>query len=334
MLSLSRLKYLSLILLLDFGFYESKSQNLISNSSFEKYSNLNCTNVAFDDYSVVPSNHVVDNWYSYYSPDYFTSACTNTNTSRGVPINQFGVSYPKHGVAYSGIGVYLTHPTLDIQEYIYQNFTTTLKTDTVYCLSFFVSYSDRAVIAIKSIGAAFSSSMYTTTSTGYINTTPQVINISGFLTDTVNWVEIKGCFTALGGEQYITIGNFNSNFNTDTLHTKTTNPFPSGGSDISYYYIDSVSLWQNNFPTGLKEITKGNSFSVYPNPAKDVLHINLQSFNEKEKLSIKITDVVGKEVFSELYKDQVNISYLEKGIYFLSLYQNSQLIKTQKVVKE
>ena len=59
-----------------------------------------------------------------------------------------------------------------------------------------------------------------------------------FISDTVNWTEIKGIYTANGGENYITIGNFFSYSNTDTLYVGGRNPFDK---DI-YYYIDDVSL--------------------------------------------------------------------------------------------
>ncbi|MBL7935829.1 MAG: hypothetical protein JNM51_08500, partial [Bacteroidia bacterium] len=51
--------------------------NLIENGGFEKYSNLNCNNVAIHDYAVFPSKHVLDNWETLNSSDYFTAVCTS-----------------------------------------------------------------------------------------------------------------------------------------------------------------------------------------------------------------------------------------------------------------
>jgi hypothetical protein len=44
--------------------------------------------------------------------------------------------------------------------------------------------------------------------------------------------------------------------------------------------------------------------------------------------------VLGKEALVENYNNEIDISALEKGIYFLSLYQNNRLIITKKVIKE
>jgi hypothetical protein len=285
---------------------------------------------------VFPSPPIVTNWYVFGSPDYFSSTYSYTYTYRGLPTNDFGNSYAKHGIAYAGLGVYLNNPTLDAQEYIYQQLTSPLKQDSTYCLSFFVSYSDRAKIAIKNLGAFFSVTTPSLTATGYLNTIPQITNTLGFLTDTINWVEINGCFTAQGGENYVTIGNFNSHVNTDTLHTLTLNPFPTGGIDISYYYIDSISLWQNNFPTAIKENSKDDVVSVYPNPTEGSLTLTLSVGEgiEPKQCVVKIIDVLGREALVCDYKEQLNISQLEKGIYFLSLYEDKKLLGTKKIIKQ
>ena len=307
-----------------------QSQNLIKNSGFEKYSNLNCSNVDFDDNSVMPANHIVDYWYTYQSPDYFTTICTSTNTSRGIPINDFGNANTKQGNAYAGLGVYLKHPSLDLQEYIYQQLTTPLKADSIYCSSLFVSYSDRAIIAIKNIGVSFSSNIHTVTPTGYINTIPQLVNNLGFITDTVNWIEIKGCFTAQGGEQYVTIGNFNSNSPTDTIYTKTNHPFPTGSLDISYYYIDSVSLWKNNFPTAIKESIENESFNVYPNPSSD--KIKLYNVPPDENPEITLWNIAGEEIQIEKINNYLlDVSTVSEGLYFIHI-KTTKGTQTKKIL--
>jgi len=66
--------------------------------------------------------------------------------------------------------------------------------------------------------------------------TPQINYLGSPITDTLNWILISGSYTALGGEKYITIGNFNSDSNTSTA---VVNPTGSGGTE-AYYYIDDV----------------------------------------------------------------------------------------------
>lgn len=236
------------------------------------------------------------------------------------------------GNAYSGI--YVFNKGGETKEYISQQLASPLKTDTVYCLSFFTTRADRLPFAIKTLGAYFSVNTPTLITNQYLNATPQVSNTSFFLTDTINWVEIQGCFTALGGEQHITIGNFNSNANTDTLRIQSTNPLTGAGTDLAYYYIDSVTLWQNNFPTAINEIGKEKGFSLYPNPTLGKLKLLCQNLKDIEHCVVKITDVLGREVKQLKFEEEIDITELEKGIYFLSVYKSKTLIGTKKIVRE
>jgi hypothetical protein len=77
---------------------------------------------------------------------------------------------------------------------------------------------------------------------------------------------------------------------------------------------------------------------LVPNPVNDILNINFKS-NEMLKqvqhdCTIKITDVLGKEVLQTGFKEQLNISHLETGIYFVSILQGNKSLITKKVVKE
>ena len=51
-------------------------------------------------------------------------------------------------------------------------------------------------------------------------------------------------------------------------------------------------------------------------------------------VEIKITDVLGREVLMSDYKEQINLSNLEKGIYFLSVYKGDKFVGTKKIIKE
>ena len=130
----------------------------------------------------------------------------------------------------------------------------------------------------------------------------------------------------------MTIGNFNSNANTDTLFVGSTNPHP-GAIGYAYYYIDSVTLWQNNFPTFIKEELKDKIVSVYPNPAKDV--INFKFANATEKRKVELYDAVGELVLSEDVSTQnssLNIHHLANGIYFYRILFNGNTVNTNKIV--
>lgn len=87
-------------------------------------------------------------------------------------------------------------------------------------------------------------------------------------------------------------------------------------------------------PVGLseKEQLEKNLF-IYPNPSKDKINIKINVV-ETEYFYIKLTDVLGKEIIYDKLKAELDISYLEDGIYFLSFYKNNQLLVTKKVIKQ
>jgi len=305
----------------------SKAQNLIQNGSFENYTiPIDCGG-GFDNASVFPINHVVDNWYTFSSPDYFNPVCNNNYAD--VPVNLFGYSQAKQGNSYAGIGFY--QKGNEMKEYIYQQLSSTLDAGKVYCVNFFVSRSERSTYATKNIEVYFSALIPTMPNGYYIVAIPQVVKQNSFITDTLQWTQIQGCFTANGNEQYITIGNFNNNANTDTLFIGTNNPIPFYG-DFSYYYIDDITLIDQS-TVGVKDISYLNEVvGVSPNPASDVL--NFKGINDKANLTIKITDVIGRDVLLTEYKSQLDISFLEKGIYFVTIQQGTKTLGVKKVIKQ
>jgi hypothetical protein len=303
--------------------------NLIQNSSFEEFTNLhNQTYEGMFEVYTPSLVHILDNWERIYSADHFDTSFAQNGF--GAPHNIVGNSYPKHGHAYVGAICFSNNGA---REYIFQHLNSPLKTDSVYCMSFFVSRADGIKHAIKSLGAYFSStSPPQTLPLGYINATPQIVNTNDFITDTIGWTEIQGCFTAQGGEQYVTIGNFNSNANTDTLFVGSTSPI-SYADGYGYYYFDSITLWQNNLPTVLKNEIKENVISVYPNPAKDVLNINLGTITKNAK--IEIYNAVGELMLTENLAAQhssLPTHSLLSGIYFYHILVNGKIINSYKIV--
>ncbi len=301
------------------------SQNLINNGSFETYS-VSAFGCAYN-------FSMVDVWQQINSPDHFTSLCTLSNY--GVPNNNFGVSYPKNGNAYCGIICY--RKSDEIKEYIQQNLIPPLISGKTYYISFYVSSSDRFTMAIKNIGAYFSISQPTVVpGDNYVQAIPQVENHSGFLTDTVNWVKIEGYFTAQGGEQYVTIGNFNSNTNTDTLYTGSNDPAP-GNPDGAYYYIDSVSLYDSlDYVTNIKKYENDFKVNLYPNPNNGNMTLDYDLGASSNGI-MYISDITGKLISTYSLQNSrgklnINEHDFENGVYFYSIYVYDKTLKTDKVV--
>jgi hypothetical protein len=102
------------------------------------------------------------------------------------------------------------------------------------------------------------------------------------------------------------------------------------------YYNTSLAAVDSAFSknsVGLKiKITK-SVFSMYPNPAKDQLHISLL---ENENGTVTIIDITGKTVMQvniSTQHDVINLSSLGRGIYFVNV-QTAAGNTVKKLVKE
>jgi len=111
----------------------------------------------------------------------------------------------------------------------------------------------------------------------------------------------------------------------------------------SIFFLGGADPWQNSlllkwnrnqpFQTlGVEMKQKLNSFSVYPNPAKD--EINIESpilFSEQDK--IQILDISGKLIKEIPFQNTVNISALTAGIYLVVI-ENGNGRGVQKLIVE
>ncbi len=124
----------------------------------------------------------------------------------------------------------------------------TLKQNITYCFTMYVNLTNNSSYAIDAIGAYFGDSSLDTITKctiplTYIN--PQVQNpTNNIISDTLNWILIRGQFVASGNEKYALIGNFKSNAAFDTFFVNPTNS-PAIFAD---YNIDDVSLIELDLP--------------------------------------------------------------------------------------
>lgn len=294
-----------------------KTQNLITNGSFELNSNIDCSTGSYS----------LTNWISLASPDYFKTECIG---NYNIPTNIFGISSALKGNSYIGIIAY--HKYAEYKEYIQQYLSTPLISNHSYYLSFYVSRADGMVFSIKNIGCLISVSQPTILSQPYIAANPQIQNQTTFITDTINWTKIEGYFKAQGGETYITIGNFNSNSNTDTLRSGSINP-TSFEPPQAYYYIDSVSLYDSlDYVTNIKNHENDFKVNVYPNPIISALNI-VDENNKLQNTTIEIKNSLGQTFHKAPFSNQIDLSNLAAGMYFLSIEDKSNK-KTVKIIKQ
>jgi len=123
-----------------------------------------------------------------------------------------------------------------------------------------------------------------------------------------------------GPNSTFTIGNwtFSGTVQLDaTTNAASTKPFP-------------VKTYTNTLAISQQQLLDG--FAMYPNPVRGGL-LNIQSQSNTEK-NINIYDVIGKRVFQKTTKaNQINISNLRAGMYFVKVVQDGK-IATRKLVVE
>lgn len=86
------------------------------------------------------------------------------------------------------------------------------------------------------------------------------------------------------------------------------------------------------YPVGIKQVTKSENITLYPNPASDMLNIGMEGVNAT---TVRITDLAGREVMSKRVQNQNAIALpvhgMAPGMYFVQI-DTPQGVITKKVV--
>lgn len=220
-------------------------------------------------------------WYipTEGTPDYFNT-CAVDNYNVGIPLNLGGYQYPFDLNGYAGL--YALHISLitpdNYREYIQTKLNECLIKNSDYYFEFYVCRGDRQNIAIDRIGALFTDYKINRNDSDPIIASPQIESPKHhIISDTVNWTEISGTFIATGGEQYITIGNFYTLEETDTLIFN-----PDWPDDYAYYYIDGISLKEVESKINIPNVftPNGDDFNDYfVIESKSIIEYQLYIYN-------------------------------------------------------
>lgn len=174
-----------------------------------------------------------------------------------IPENTFGFQYAHSGNGYACILVKAWDWDPDDRHYVEGNLIATLRTDSIYCITYYVSACDKSHGVIKNVDAHISDTLLDWNN-GFGNVLKNIIpqmKSTQLLNDTANWIKVSGLYKAHGGEQYITIGNFLPDAQTTILSYSPGNPIRID------YYIDDVSV----VPTGLSGPNLGNDTIICKN---------------------------------------------------------------------
>lgn len=159
-----------------------------------------------------------------------------------VPENAYGEEKAQDGNNYVGINFY-GYRGRSPKSYLQTELTKELEAGKKYCVKFHVSFSDRSKYASNNLGAYLSAEAISTTDEGDLNAKPQIMKLRNSPVEKqFDWTPICGTFEAIGGEKFITIGNFFSEENTVTERVKQSREFTGAQKMDGYYYVDNVSV--------------------------------------------------------------------------------------------
>ncbi len=159
------------------------------------------------------------------------------------------------------------------------------------------------------------------------------LNMTDLTTDIDFYFDSTGAGSNIG---YVSANGAGTN--NDMLYKMTTigTPIMNGsiGFGIGVLDIAAQLLYTGVTPLNITNVNAvANTFAVYPNPATDVLNIQLET--AINKVDLMITDMVGKQVMSQpLQNNTVSVNALPVGIYIIHLAADGVNYAPVKFVKK
>ena len=174
----------------------------------------------------------------------YCNSCATLTSGVGIPQGGYYHHYPRTG---NGMAFCVSYSDNNYagdyqRDYIQGKLQGNLTAGKNYCITFYVTLAQTSQYAINHLGAYLDNGSISTgqdsTGCAHVQTAfmPQVFT-TAIINDTLNWVKIQDNFTANGTERFITLGNFFSTANTDTIDLDAT----TNGTH-SFYLIDDVSV--------------------------------------------------------------------------------------------
>lgn len=257
----------------------------------------------------------------------------------GIPINRVGGGYARTGQAYADI--VLVHNNHAISFHVEGNFlgsslSSTLIAGRKYDVELYLSLMDSVSMAGRNVGVYFSPGQPPSNTDHLLSLEPQIRYEGGFLTDKEGWMKVEGSFIAQGGEKYMTIGNFDGYFNSDTLYVGgggVPHPQNAGYWELAAYFIDDVSVVEDRAWTGIEDV-EDTHLRIWPNPASESITIETEY---EANLEVFLYDMAGREVFTAVLrssKETIGIGHLPAGVYTVAVVMLDGSVVRQRLVKQ
>ncbi|MCB0802158.1 MAG: OmpA family protein [Flavobacteriales bacterium] len=220
--------------ILFFGINLNAQDNLVPNPSFEEVNGRikegGLIEMAF------PWKSVTMNPVDLYSE-------SAKSDDFAVPENAYGVEKANTGSNYAGVSFFGFAGRMP-RTYLGTPLTKPLEAGKSYCMKFHVSMADYSKYAVNNLGIYVTKEELTEKTDGILEFVPQIKSLKNEAFDKqFLWTAICGIFEAEGGEQFITIGNFNTDASTQQEKVRLSREFMGKRQqNNAYYYIDDVSV--------------------------------------------------------------------------------------------
>jgi len=225
--------------------------NLVPNGSFE-----NCDVVPFSGSGFGIPDTDVYGWYNpnTASPDYINITYIPEQNYLNIP----------DGLAFVGFVTYAMEDLCDpeyfnAREYVSCTLSDTMQANTHYWVQFYARLaSNMSLCASNNLGVHFSDTAMHADDWYYFDVDAQVKYFNNeIIEDTAQWTLVSGLYQAHGGEHFLTLGNFNSDAETDRGILLTQGPAQT------YFYVDDVVVIPlDSLPGGIN-VDAGPDQTIY-----------------------------------------------------------------------
>jgi len=231
--------------------------NLVPNGSFENCDVIPVCGLQQIGEQFAPYNVDVYGWYNpnIASPDYYNFTFIPEQNYLNIP----------DGLGFVGFATYVMHEINDPEyingrEYVSCTLIDTLQANAYYWVQFYARLVPHmSACAANNLGVHFSDTAMHADDWYYFDVDAQVKYFNNeIIEDTAQWTLVSGLYQAHGGEHFLTLGNFNSDAETDRGIL-----LSNGTSPQTYFFVDDVVVIPLDSIAGGISIDAGPDQTIY-----------------------------------------------------------------------
>jgi hypothetical protein len=203
------------------------------------------------------------------------------------------------------------------------------------------------ILRIDTLGNILQSVRYDNDRQGYfcnlLNFNNQIITVKRENNNNFRFVQFDSLFNDIClniSANTSTLNVFNGN-NSNSTSSKNCIPdnflFTTSNLNLpnNYYNLFAANTCPlfSIFTSDVERNKENEVFFIYPNPTNNKIQISNTNFINND-FFIRLTDLLGREILGEVYKEDIDLTNFQNGIYFLNIYDKEKLIATKKIIKQ